>query len=240
MGTVTPPPTAHFQVFEKAPWSYGAQRPGEEGRGRVIAHVAGGWSLPRWARSEMMSLFSQSFRPAATGQAVSLQGQLAQVPPRASPQWSPGVCPPLLASLPAEGPGTSRPARDAPHISLRGLRPVTSCCSRPRARFPLTLLAPALNSSPEAEARFLLGPHRGLRAAASRQPSRGAVAQTPGRWPRSSPSLPPASGNYILACRRGGPSAPQSWLGGSSQLQVPGPLPDFLDVTLQSHLSPVS
>lgn len=197
------PPFSHLQLGTVIPthcplgssWSYmgsacrgGGPLWGSGSHGRWVApamHPA--WvCLPRWARSEMTSLFSQSFRPAVTRQAVSRhrqggQGWAAGPAPiqGKSPQRSHGVCPPLMASLPAEGPGISPPPLPAGPLSWRFM---------PRVSFLLALLTPVLNSSPEAEARFLLGPHQGLGAATSRQPLQGGSwPRHPGRWP---PLLP--------------------------------------------------
>lgn len=174
-------------------------------------------------------------QPCGHGQAVSLHGSWpSSHPGRGSTEAPRGVPSPHGLSPPPP------PRKTPPGISLQGLCPGTSCFSCPRVRFPRTLPAPALNLSPEAETRFLLGRHQGVRAVASGQPSQGAVAQTPGWWPRSSPCLPPAPRNHNLPAGVMGPLGSESWLGGCIENQVPGPLPDFLEVSLQGHLSPVS
>lgn len=165
--------------------------------------------LPRWARSEMTSLFSQSFRPAGTRHAVSRHGQRARLAPLpATPgQESTKVAP---AISPCRGPGVSpRP----PHLSPRGLRPGTSR-ARVQAQAPHAPLAPALSA-----------PAPRPRPASSSDPVRASgrlplplnglqgeqLAVTP--WPSGLGHClsPGAPRSHILPWRRGRPSGPQSW-----------------------------
>lgn len=175
---------------------------------------------PRCARSEMMSLLSQSFSPAVTRQAVSHPGQRGQgwaaspAPTQGkSPQRSCGCAlPSWRLYLLRAGSLTPTPLRD--------LWPGTSWCSGPGSGscspFPLLSGTQAQRPSPASSSDPIrvsgLPPLDSLPG--------GQLAQTP--WPVGLVTAcllaPGTPRNHIFPCRRGWPNGPPAW----SDIGCPG------------------
>lgn len=194
-------------------WGRGPSRGGCSG-GRPAAVC-----LPRCARSEMTSLFSQSFRPAVTRRAVSGAGQRGQgwaagpVPTQGkSPQRSCGCALPSRPCYPPRGPATPPRAGSltpAPAGPLSWHFLVLRPGSVSRFLFPLLSGTQAQRPSPASSS----DPTRVSGLPRLDSLPRGQVAQTP--WPVALVTAcllgPGTPRNHILPCRRGWPRGPATW-----------------------------
>lgn len=188
-----------------APQKAGRRPGGAPGLGVPCSQGSGVWNSPRWARSEMMSLFSQSFRPADVARSRQRAAESALGQGRAGQGG-----PPQEDVHP--GPA-GPPSRSRSHTLF----------SRPEPKPAAKALLPPQTLSQRRACCAVCLPQTTFRAP---------PAWPPGRWPQSLPlsaaSQPPQEPHP--SCRRGGPMVPGlSWTPGSPgslvKFHVPGLLP---------------
>lgn len=181
------------------------------------------WCSPRCARSEMMSLLSQSFSPAVTRQAVSHPGQRGQ-------DWAASPAP-TQGKSPQRSCGWALPswplyllkAGSLTPTPLRDLCPGTSWCSGPGS-VPVLPSRSCLQLKPRGLA--LLPPLDSLPG--------GQLAQTP--WPVGLVTAcllaPGTPRSHIFPCRRGWPNGSPAW----SDIRCPGKRHQILGPRAPSRL----